>query len=108
MVLDGLRWANGLMMAITWQQSTITRKKKEITDKKIYGIHIVNHHLKQPDFNKRNKKPFGSEMMKDAEAGEYGLLTTIELLNGFSMFISRKCDIDYLLNNLKKFGEINF
>lgn len=86
----------------------VTRRKSEIKDKVIHGIHIVNHHLKQPDFRKRNPKAFGTDMIKDAEAGKFGLLTTVELLNGYVKLKRKELSIEGFDGTIKSSGHIKF
>lgn len=86
----------------------VVRRREENKDAEIYGIYIVNHHLKQSDYKKRNPKAFGSDMLKDAGASKIGLLTTIDLLSGYVKLKRDEISIDDFGNNLKSFGQITF
>jgi hypothetical protein len=72
-----------------------------------FGIFIVNHDNEKPILE-RNNKPFTDDQIKYAEAGRYGLITTLELINAFKMHKLDQLSLTEFESKLCSFGHINF
>lgn len=76
-------------------------------DKDVFGIFLVNHH-NNVELKHRNPEPFTKDQIKYSIAGNYGLLSSPELLKGYGMVRRKEITINDFLNKLKTFGEIRF
>ena len=80
---------------------------KKITDKTVFGLFVVNHdNDKHPC--RRNPTPFDKNKIEYAEASEYGLTTTIELLKAFIQIKTGRLTVGEFENKICSTGLISF
>ncbi len=82
-------------------------RRLKIKDKDIFGLFVVNHD-NQKYFTKRNPTPFDKQKVEYAEAGEYGLTTTVDLLTAFFLIKTGKLTFEEFENKICSTGLIKF
>lgn len=82
-------------------------RKMKIADRQVFGLFVVNHD-NQKHHAKRNPTPFDQQKVEYAEAGEYGLTTTIELLKAFCQIKTERLTIEEFENKICTKGLIRF
>jgi hypothetical protein len=83
------------------------RKNKIISQLPVFGITIINHDNSK-SFNHRNKNPIDKYKHEYAVSGQYGIITSIELVNGFLKLKNNIISFDDFKNKIKQFGLITF
>jgi hypothetical protein len=73
----------------------------------VYGLTVINHDFNKP-YNRRDQHPFDKFKNEYALAGSYGVLTTVELLNGFVLLKNGNIDFETFKFCLIQTGEIRF
>lgn len=72
-----------------------------------YAVFIVNHDNEKP-ISERNNKPFSDDQIKYAEAGGYGLITTLDLIDAFKKYKLNQLSMTEFESKLCSFGHIMF
>lgn len=73
----------------------------------VFGLTIINHDNSKT-IDKRNKKPIDKNKDEYAKAGQYGIVTTIELVKGFVLLKNNDITFEQFKNTIKQFGLITF
>ena len=85
----------------------IRLRKMKLNNKQVFGFFVVNHD-NQNHYSRRNPTPFDKQKVEYAEAGEYGLTTTIELLKAFCQIKTKRLTIEEFENKICTKGLIRF
>lgn len=83
------------------------RKNTLKSELPVFGLTIINHDNSKP-IDKRNKKPIDKNKDEYAKAGQYGIITTIELAKGFVMLKNNNITFEQFKNTIKQHGLITF
>lgn len=76
-------------------------------DENIFGVFIFNSD-NQKNYKERNKVPFTDNQIKYAEAGKYGLLSTLDLIKGFTLVKTNRLTLTEFQEKLCSYGLIRF
>lgn len=83
------------------------RKNNLKSELPVFGCTIINHDNSKP-IDKRNKTPIDKNKNEYAKAGQYGIITTIELVKGFVMLKNNDMTFENFKNTIKQYGLIQF
>lgn len=73
----------------------------------VFGLTVINHDNRK-QASKRNKRPIDKCKEDYAKAGQYGILTTIELVKGFVLLKNSKITFQQFKDTIKQCGLITF
>ncbi len=82
-------------------------RRNEHKDKEVFGLFVVNHDNGK-HFSIRNKTPFDKDKIKYANAGKYGLTTTLDLFIAFCQIKAGKLKINEFEKRICSWGLIKF
>ncbi len=73
----------------------------------VFGLTVLNNDNSK-NIDKRNKNSIDKHKAEYAEASKYGIITTIELVNGFLLLKNNIITFEQFKNTIKQFGLIKF
>lgn len=73
----------------------------------VFGLTVINHDNSK-SIDNRNMKPIDKNKNEYAKAGQYGIITTIELVKGFVLLKNNDITFEQFKNKIKQYGLITF
>jgi hypothetical protein len=81
----------------------IPKRQSQYVEKKVTGLFIVNHD-NDKEYKNRNKKPYDNKITEIAKSHNYTLMTTIDLLNAYTMIKMEKLKSEEFIEKLCSTG----
>lgn len=96
------------MHNVTVIHSYVETAKHREPGKDIVGLFIINPHCAEFDIRKRKVAVFDDDRKEKSLALKFGMITTLELLNGFQKLKQNQITFEDFHNTILQHGEIKF